>query len=206
MTANDPEFERWNTRFSAPDYVFGIEPNAFLAAQAHRLRPGQKALVPADGEGRNGVWLARQGLDVTSLDFSPAAQEKARKLAARFGVKLKTELADLHAWRGEPGRYDVVAAIMIQFARSPEREAIFAQLSAALKPGGLFLLQGYRPEQLAYKTGGPPTAENMYTEELLRRVFAEMKILHLRAHDDTIAEGAGHSGMSALIDLVAEKR
>jgi cyclopropane fatty-acyl-phospholipid synthase-like methyltransferase len=206
VTANDPEFERWNTRFSAPDYVFGTEPNAFLAAQSHRLKPGQKALVPADGEGRNGVWLARQGLDVTSLDFSPAAQEKARKLAARFGVQLRTELADLRAWRGEPGRYDIVAAIMIQFARSPEREAIFAKLTAALKPGGLLLLQGYRPEQLAYKTGGPPTVENMYTEELLRCVFADMKILHLRAHDDAIAEGAGHSGMSALIDMVAEKR
>lgn len=206
MSANDPEFQRWNTRFAAPDYVFGTEPNAFLASQAHRLKPGQKALVPADGEGRNGVWLARQGLDVTSVDFSPAAQEKARKLAARFGVALGTELADLRQWRPEPARYDIVAAIMIQFAPAPEREAILRSLAAALKPGGLLLLQGYRPEQLAYKTGGPPSAENMYTEEMLRRVFADMTILHLRAHDDPIAEGVGHSGMSALIDLVAEQR
>lgn len=206
MTANDPEYERWNTRFAAPDYVFGTEPNLFLAGQVQRLKPGQKALVPADGEGRNGVWLARQGLDVTSLDFSPAAQAKAQKLAARFGVRLRTERVDLKEWRAEPGHYDIVAAIMIQFARSPEREAIFSALVASLKPGGLLLLQGYRPEQLAYKTGGPPNAENMYTEEWLRRTFAGMSILHLRAHDDQIAEGAGHSGMSALIDMVAEKR
>ena len=206
MSVADPEFERWNARFTAPDYVFGTEPNLFLASQAHRLKPGQKALVPADGEGRNGVWLAQQGLDVTSLDFSPAAQEKARKLAARLGVALKTELADLRTWKPEPLCYDVVAAIMIQFAQSPEREAIFAKLTASLKPGGLLLLQGYRPEQLAYRTGGPPTVENMYTEELLRRVFADMNIVHLRAHDDVIAEGAGHSGMSALIDMVAEKK
>lgn len=206
MTASDPEYQRWNTRFSAPDYVFGTEPNTFLAAQVHRLKPGQKALVPADGEGRNGVWLARQGLDVTLLDFSPAAQEKARKLAARFGVPLRTELADLRQWRAAPESYDIVAAIMIQFAPAPEREAILRGFVTALKPGGLLLLQGYRPEQLAYKTGGPPAAENMYTEELLRRVFADMTILHLRAHDDPIAEGAGHSGMSALIDMVAEKR
>ncbi len=206
MTANDPEYQRWNERFSAPDYVFGTEPNLFLTAQAHRLKPGQKALVPADGEGRNGVWLARQGLDVTALDFSPAAQAKAQKLAARFGVGLRTELADLRQWRAEPERYDIVAAIMIQIARSPEREAIFAALVASLKRGGLLLLQGYRPEQLAYKTGGPPVVENMYTEEFLRRTFAGMNILHLSAHDDAIAEGAGHSGMSALIDMVAEKR
>jgi cyclopropane fatty-acyl-phospholipid synthase-like methyltransferase len=205
MSANDPEFERWNTRFAAPDYVFGTEPNAFLASQKHRLKPGHAALVPADGEGRNGVWLARQGLDVTSLDFSPAAQEKAQALAKRFGVTIRTQLADLNHWSWEPERYDIVAAIMIQFSRSPEREAIFAGMISTLKCGGLLLLQGYRPEQLRYKTGGPPTVDNMYTEELLRRAFAGMKIQHLRVHDDPIAEGAGHSGMSALIDMVAEK-
>jgi cyclopropane fatty-acyl-phospholipid synthase-like methyltransferase len=206
MSTTDPEFQRWNTRFSAPDYIFGTEPNAFLAAQKQRLKPGQTALVPADGEGRNGVWLARQGLDVTSLDFSPAAQEKARALAKRFGVALRTELADLRHWRWQPERYDVVAAIMIQVARSPEREEIFAGMVSTLRRGGLLLLQGYRPEQLQYKTGGPPTVENMYTEDMLRRAFAGMTIHHLRAHDDPIAEGAGHSGMSALIDMVAEKR
>jgi SAM-dependent methyltransferase len=205
MTANDPEYERWNARFAAPDYVFGTEPNLFLAGQVPRLKPGQRALVPADGEGRNGVWLARQGLDVTSLDFSPAAQAKAQKLAARFGVRLRTERVDLKEWRAEPSHYDIVAAIMIQFARSPEREGIFRGMKQALKRGGLVILQGYRPEQVAYKTGGPPTPENMYTEDMLRREFGDMRILHLRAHDDEIAEGAGHHGMSALIDMVAEK-
>lgn len=206
MSADDPEFQRWNTRFAAATYVFGTEPNAFLASQKHRLKPGQRALVPADGEGRNGVWLARQGLDVTSLDFSPAAQEKARALAKRFDVALRTELADLRHWRWEAERYDVVAAIMIQFSRSPEREEIFAGFVSTLKRGGLLVLQGYRPEQLQYKTGGPPNADNMYTEDMLRRAFAAMTIHHLRVHDEPIAEGAGHSGMSALIDMVAEKR
>lgn len=201
----DPEYQRWNTRFAQPDYVFGSEPNAFLAAQRHRLKPGQKALALADGEGRNGVWLASQGLDVLSVDFSPAAQEKARRLAAARGVAIATELADLAHWTWPAERFDVVAAIMIQFAQPPLQGAIFRGMQAALKRGGIVILQGYRPEQLGYRTGGPPTAENMYTEALLREAFAGMRILHLAAHDDLITEGSGHSGMSALIDLVAEK-
>lgn len=199
------EFERWNSRFTQAGYVFGTAPNAFLAAQAHRLKPGMTALALADGEGRNGVFLARQGLDVVSLDFSPAAQEKARRLAALSGVAIKTELADLARWRFPTAKFDVVAAIMIQFSRPPLQGAIFRGMKEALKPGGLVILQGYRPEQLRYKTGGPPDVENMYTEALLRAAFADMRILHLAAHDEPIAEGRGHSGMSALIDLVAEK-
>jgi cyclopropane fatty-acyl-phospholipid synthase-like methyltransferase len=199
------ENEFWEKRFAEPSYLFGTRPNAFLVSQAHRLKPGQKALALADGEGRNGVFLAEQGLDVLSVDFSPAAQEKARRLAKERGVALRTELADLteRAWEREA--YDVIAAIMIQFAASPAREQIFAGAIGALRRGGLFILQGYRPEQLQYKTGGPPEAANMYTEDMLRQIFAGMRILHLRAHDDQIDEGAGHSGMSALIDLVAEK-
>lgn len=195
----------WETRFAVPHYLFGTAPNQFLASQRHRLKPGQTALALADGEGRNGVWLAEQGLDVLSVDFSPAAQAKAKALARERGVALRTELADLtrRAWEREA--YDVVAAVMIQFAASPAREQIFAGAKQALKHGGLVILQGYRPEQLAYKTGGPPEADNMYTEEMLRRIFSDMRILHLRAHDDEISEGPGHSGMSALIDLVAEK-
>ena len=203
--ADDPEYQRWNSRFSQADYVFGTAPNAFLAAQRARLKPGQKAIALADGEGRNGVWLAEQGLDVLSVDYSPAAQDKARRLAAERHVALRTELADLTQRKWETGAYDIAAAIMIQFSRSPEREAIFRGMKQVLKPGGLVLLQGYRPEQVEYKTGGPPTRENMYTEEMLRREFGDMRILHLRAHDDEIAEGAGHHGMSALIDMVAEK-
>jgi len=203
MAELDNQF--WETRFAASGYLFGTAPNAFLASQKHRLKPGQKALALADGEGRNGVFLAEQGLDVLSVDFSPAAQEKARRLAAERGVPLRTEFADLTRRTWEREAYDVVAAIMIQFTASPERERIFEGAKQALRRGGMFILQGYRPEQLQYKTGGPPEAENMYTEAMLRQIFADMRILHLSAHDDVITEGSGHGGMSALIDLVAEK-
>jgi SAM-dependent methyltransferase len=196
---------RWNERFSADTYFFGTAPNAFLAAQRHLLRQGGTALAVADGEGRNGVFLAELGLDVLSVDFSPIALEKARKLAAERGVRLRTEEADLFGWDWDRRRFDVVVAIFVQFAAPRERTQLFANLKRCLKPGGHLILQGYRPEQLKYGTGGPPHAENMYTAALLRELFHDMTIIHLAEHDDVIVEGSGHAGMSALIDMVARR-
>lgn len=196
----------WDQRFSSADYVYGTEPNAFLVAHAHRLRPGMSALAVADGEGRNGVWLAGQGLNVLSIDASRVGLAKARDLADRLGVNIDMEVADLSAWAWPQDRFDLVAAIFIQFAGPPLRDEIFAGMQRALKPGGLLLLQGYRPEQLAYGTGGPPDATQLYTADLLREAFAGMRILHLAEHDSVINEGRGHAGMSALVDLVAEKQ
>jgi len=204
-TNESPELQRWNGRFSSPEYVFGTAPNAFLASQAHRFRPGQRALAIADGEGRNGVWLAQQGLDVLSVDFSPIGLAKAQKLAANASVKLQTKCVDLAAWSWDEKSFDVVVGIFIQFAGPALRETIFQKMKNALKPGGLILLAGYRPEQLGYKTGGPSQLENLYTAPMLREAFNDLTILHLAEHDDEINEGAGHSGMSALIDLVACK-
>lgn len=195
----------WDARFDTPDYVFGTEPNAFLAGQSHRLQPGMQALAVADGEGRNGVWLAQQGLEVLSVDGSSTALAKARKLAAERGVTLETELADLAHWDFGRERFDLVAAIFIQFAGPELRQRLFAAIANSLKPGGLLILQGYRPEQLAYGTGGPRQADQLYTSAMLRDAFAGMEILHLQEHDTVINEGHGHQGMSALIDLVARK-
>lgn len=197
--------DSWDARYASAEYLFGIEPNAFLASQRHRLKPGMSCLAVADGEGRNGVWLAQQGLQVLAVDASAVALEKAKKLAQQRGVAMNFEQADLAQWYWGEKRFDVVAAIFIQFAPPVLREQMFAGIKHCLKPGGLLLLQGYTPRQLEYKTGGPPLAENLYTEALLREAFGEMEILHLCEHDDQIHEGKGHNGMSALIDLVACK-
>ncbi|ADE12436.1 SAM-dependent methyltransferase [Sideroxydans lithotrophicus] len=196
----------WNERYSGEDYHFGTEPNAFLVTQKHLLKPGMSCLAVADGEGRNGVWLAGQGLDVLSVDSSSVALDKARKLAQERGVKVRFEQADLAAWAWGDSRFDVVVAIFIQFAPPGLREQMFAHIKRCLKPGGLLLLQGYTPRQLEYRTGGPSQAENLYTEPMLRDAFADMDILHLREHDGIINEGAGHNGMSALIDLAARRK
>jgi cyclopropane fatty-acyl-phospholipid synthase-like methyltransferase len=195
----------WDKRYAGAGYLFGTEPNAFLVTQRHLLKPGMSCLAVADGEGRNGIWLAQQGLHVLSVEASPVALDKAQKLARQRGVTVEFEQADLATWQWGENRFDVVAAIFIQFASPALREQMFAGIKRCLKPGGLLLLQGYTPRQLEYKTGGPPVAENMYTEALLRQAFGDMEIMHLGEHDDQVSEGAGHSGMSALIDMVARK-
>jgi len=195
----------WDERYAQDGYLFGTEPNEFLVSQRHWLKRGMTCLAVADGEGRNGVWLAQQGLHVLSVEASAVALEKAKKLAQQRGVVIDFEQADLAHWQWDENRFDVVAAIFIQFAPPALREQMFAGIKRCLKPGGLLLLQGYTPRQLEYKTGGPPLAENMYTEALLRNAFGDTEILHLREHDDHIGEGTAHSGMSALIDLVARK-
>lgn len=196
----------WNERFGSDEYLFGTAPNAFLARQGRYLKPGMRALAIADGEGRNGVWLAQQGLDVLSTDFSPVALAKADKLAAAAGVTLKTECVDLGHWDWGGPRFDVVAAIFVQFTGPAERARMFANIKHVLVPGGVLLLEGYRPKQLEYGTGGPSEVENLYTRELLEREFADMDILHLAEYDAELDEGARHKGVSALIDLVARKQ
>ncbi len=195
----------WDERYAGGEYFFGTKPNAFMVSQHHLLKPGMSCLAVADGEGRNGVWLVEQGLKVLSVDSSAVAASKADKLAQQKGVKLAFEVADLLNWDWGRERFDAVVAIFIQFATPAQREVLFRGIRQCLKPGGLLLLQGYTPRQLEYKTGGPPVAENMYTEPLLRKEFADMEILHLVEHDAEINEGTGHKGMSALIDLVARK-
>lgn len=193
----------WDERYQGPEYHFGTEPNAFLVSQRHRLKPGMTCLAVADGEGRNGVWLAEQGLQVLSVDNSSVAVEKAKSLALQRRVTMAVEQIDLAHSLWPERRFDVVVAIFIQFADPAAREQQFTHLKRCLQPGGLLLLQGYTPRQLEYRTGGPSQLENLYTETLLREAFADMEILHLLEHDSILREGKGHSGMSALIDMVA---
>jgi cyclopropane fatty-acyl-phospholipid synthase-like methyltransferase len=195
----------WDKRYGGDEYLFGTAPNAFLAAQQQRLQAGQSALCVADGEGRNSVWLAHQGLNVSAFDISPVGVDKARKLAVAQGVTVNHEISDVAGWAWPKAAFDVVVAIFVQFADPQLRAFMFKAMLESLKPGGLLLVQGYTPKQLDYKTGGPPEVDHLYTEALLRDAFSACEILELRAHESEIHEGARHIGMSGLVDLVARK-
>ena len=199
------ELQRWNQRFGAAEYIFGTAPNAFLASKSSWLKPGQRALCVADGEGRNSVWLAAQGLEVTAFDLSPVGVEKARRLARERGVQVRYDVAGVYDWAWPREAFDVVAAIFVQFADPAMRDFMFERMIASLKPGGLILLEGYTPRQLEYGTGGPKRVENLYTEEILRQAFGALEILELRQYEAELAEGSQHAGPSALVDLVARK-
>lgn len=198
---------KWNERFLASeDYVFGKEPNTFLVRQATpRIKLGMTVLAIADGEGRNGVWLAEQGCEVWSVDSAPAASERARQLATEKGVTIHVQTADATEMDWDARQYDMVVGIFFQFANPALRAKLFDGMKRATKPGGYLLIEGYGLKQLEYKTGGPGIPEHLYTVELMREHFGDMDIEVLEEYDTELSEGKGHHGMSALVDLVARK-
>jgi len=199
------EYERWEDRYRVPDYVFGTEPNYFLVSCKALLPRSGKALAVADGEGRNGIWLAEQRLGVLSLDFSPSAQEKARALAKQRGVTLTIAQADVHTWDYPEAAFDVVVEIFTQFSTPAERAKKWAGMRKALKRGGLLIIQGYTPKQLQYGTGGPKQVENLYTRAMLEEAFRDFRDMKIVEEEIEIYEGTSHGGMSAVINLTARK-
>ena len=195
----------WDKRYDTQDYFYGTEPSRFLKFNTEFLHAGDTALAVADGEGRNSVFMAEQGLNVTAVDSSSVGLEKARRLAADRGAKVDFRLADLRDWDWDATQYDVVAAIFIQFADPAFRAEIFDGIERAIKPGGLLMLHGYTPKQLEYGTGGPPLPELLYTRDMLAGRFCDWDILRLEDYEAELQEGPGHSGMSALIDLMARR-
>jgi len=194
----------WNSRYAEPGYAYGTEPNAFLVSQKKYLKPGGKALAVADGEGRNGVWLAQQGLDVLSVDISEIGLCKTHELAADRGVAIRTEKADLITWQWPVQKFDIVVAIYAHFP--PEvRARLHRRMFEALKPGGVLILEAFTPEQLKYKTGGPPVAEMLYTADMLHIDFAGGEILHIEEVITELAEGKYHRGPGAVVRLVLRR-
>ena len=201
----------WTNRYreAGEAYLFGTEPNRFLAHRADALQSGRTALSVADGEGRNSVWLAEQGLEVTAIEISAVAVEKARRLAQGRKVQVSFLQADMLAPGWPPaelhGAFDWVVGIFIQFVGPEWRDRQFDAMKQLTRPGGRILLQGYTVKQLEYRTGGPSAVENLYTDEILRDAFADWEIEELVEYEEDIAEGSGHKGRSALIGLVARK-
>lgn len=202
-TFNNP-MQTWNMRFETEHYVFGELPNAYLQSQSDHLMAGT-ALALADGEGRNGVWLAEQGLQVDAFDFSDRAIQKAHALAQKRQVSVNFMCSDWSSFDWQHAHYDNIVGIFFQFATPNERSQIFARMRDSLKPGGTLIIQGYTPRQLDFNTGGPGKLAHLYDETLMLDAFGKWDILDLRTYELEITEGTGHHGMSGLLGLTARK-
>ena len=199
------EHERWEGRYAVPDYIFGKAPNVFLASCKKLLPRSGNAIAVADGEGRNGVWLAEQGLDVLSLDFSQAAQSKAAALAKERNVKLTLVHADVHTWAYPEAAFDVVAEIFTQFSSPKERAGQVGRHAKDIEAGWPPDHPGLRPKQLQYGTGGPKEIENLYTRPMLEEAFHGFRDVSITEEEREMHEGTAHGGMSAVINLTARK-
>jgi SAM-dependent methyltransferase len=191
----------WDERYSGGGFQFGDAPNDYLAAQSRRFRPGMVALAVGDGEGRNGVWLARQGLEVTSLDWSPVGMAKARELAAVQGVPLETVVADAVAWDWRVARFDLIAWIYLHLPPA-DRALAAAGCSKALKPGGLLVLECFSPAQQGRRSGGPKLPELLWTRAIVEQDFPDLEVLELTEGAVRLNEGLRHQGLAEVVRCV----
>lgn len=197
----------WDDRYRDRAFAFGTEPNAFLASQRERFQPGHRALVPGDGEGRNGVWLASLGLDVVSVDASAVGCEKARKLALERGVCIDAQCADLNLWNWPVDAFDAVVAIYIHFPPA-ERPRLHRRMYDALRPGGIVVLESYSPRHLDRRkegsVGGPPP-DMLVTPQDLASDFSDADMVLLEEREVVLSEGIRHVGMSDVVRMIARK-
>ncbi len=191
----------WDERYAGEDYVFGTEPAAYLRRVAGLLPPGARVLMLAEGEGRNAVWLAGEGHDVTGIGQSAVGLAKAARLARARGVKVTFRQADVLAWDGSDGPWDAVVAVFVHF-RSAEWAGLAGALGQGLRAGGVFMYHGYGPGQLAFGSGGPRDPDMLATATGVAAHFPGWQPLVARDHEDVLAEGTRHVGRSALVDLV----
>jgi SAM-dependent methyltransferase len=195
----------WDERFSQAEPVYGETPNHYLQSQVVRLKPGMKVLVPADGYGRNGIWLAKQGFHVHTVDLSPVGVERARNAARAAGLEMTIEQADLSAWYWPAAEFDAVAAIFLHLPPD-QRKNVHANMLLALKPGGLLIFEAFSPAQLRHSSGGPKQVELLYTAEMLQRDFAPAQALELEETEVEISEGHMHSGPAGVVHGVFLKK
>ena len=195
--------ELWEQRFAADEYVYGTEPNAFLAASLARL-PRGRALCLAEGEGRNAVHLAEAGYEVASIDLTHAGVAKTRRLAAERGVEVDARVGDLASFDLGTDRWDLVVS---SFAHVPPvvRRRVHAQLPVALRPGGALLLEAYTPAQIGRGTGGPPVPELTMTLVTLREELSGLDLVHAEELERPVLEGTGHTGVGAVVQVIATK-
>lgn len=199
----------WDERFAGPIYKYGTEPNAFLREQAAKLPAAARVLVPGDGEGRNGVWLAEQGHAVLAVDYSEVGLAKARALAAERGTdtaaRLTTLWADLADWAPPAASFDVVVLIFCHLP-SALRRRVHPRLAAALKPGGRLILEAFHPDQLGRNSGGPKDLNMLYSLADLRTDFAADFDEQMGWEGEvTLDEGPGHQGVGNVTRFVAER-
>lgn len=194
----------WDARYSRGDFLYGEAPNDFVAETARRLKPESRVLLLGEGEGRNGLFLASLGHDVTGVDASAVGVEKARAWAERRSLRASFVHADLDAFEFGVDQWDAVVSVWCHLP--PElRARVHARSVAALRPLGWFILEAYTPAQLGYGTGGPQVAELLYTLDDLARDLRGLRLVHAVETVREIHEGAVHNGPSAVVQVAAQK-
>ncbi|MFN8023433.1 MAG: methyltransferase domain-containing protein [Acidimicrobiales bacterium] len=193
----------WNGRYGVEHYVFGTAPNDFLRAHAPTI-PSGRVLCLAEGEGRNAVHLAGLGHLVSSVDLSDVGVRKTLELAEQAGVRVDARQGDLGVFELGSSAWDGIVSI---FAHLPPsvRAPLHRRVVDALVPGGVLLLEAYTPAQVGRGTGGPPVPELTMTLDALRVELDGLEFEYGAELEREVIEGAGHTGMASVVQVVARK-
>ncbi len=194
----------WDERYGSGDFQFGEAPNRYLEGLRAHLSPGMRALALGDGEGRNGAWLASQGLVVTSLDWSSVGMAKAAQLAERRGVRLETVVADAAAWDYPPGGFDLVAWIYLHLP-PPDRAAAAAGVARSLAPGGMLALECFTPAQGGRRSGGPKDPALLWSRAIVEELFSGLEVVELLEGTVLLDEGPRHQGLAEVVRALLRK-
>lgn len=192
----------WNERYSTDEYVYGTEPNTFLAQHAELLVGPVLSL--AEGEGRNAVFLASRGLDVLGVDGSELGLAKARRLAASRGLAIRTEVADLAVYTPPEGSFGSVISISAHLP-SPIRRRLYSLVERCLKPGGIILLEAYSKAQIQRNTGGPKDLDMLLSCTEVAREFPNCIPILLQETEREVVEGRLHTGLASVVQFIARK-
>lgn len=195
----------WDERYASSDLVYGEAPNDFLAQMADRLPTVGQALDIGAGEGRNALFLASRGLDVLAVDQSAVGMQKAMRLAGERGLTLRTRAVDLQDFDAAENSFDVVSSIFVHLPRAL-RAVVHARVGAWLKPGGVFLLEAYAPDQIARGTGGPKDPSLLAPLETILGELAGLDFEHRAALVRDVTEGQFHGGEASVVQVLARKR
>ncbi|KAA6452036.1 class I SAM-dependent methyltransferase [Bacillus swezeyi] len=195
----------WNSRFQGENYVYGTEPNIFLSDSQKKLQLSGSALAIAEGEGRNAVFLAEQGMNVTSWDYAESGLRKTKKLAEARDVVVKTELADLNEVSWKKDQWDEVVCIFGHFPKELRQKTLLG-IKEAVKPGGFFVTEVYSIYQIPYKSGGPQESELLYTPEEFLQTYSDWRIVHFFMGEVVRHEGDFHNGLCHVIQFIGQKR
>lgn len=190
----------WNERYSQPGYVYGTEPNEFLADVAGRIPVGP-VLSLGEGEGRNAAYLASLGHRVVAVDQSEVGLAKARQLAADRDRTIETICADLEKYSIEPGAWSGIVSIFCHLPRRI-RVPLYAAAVRGLRPGGVFVLEAYTPKQIGRGTGGPQDPDMLVSFAMLIEELAGLEFVHARELDREVREGIYHTGIASVVQIV----
>ncbi len=193
----------WDKRYSDTKYIYGIEPNTFFKNWLDKQKPSE-ILFPAEGEGRNAVYAAMQGWNVTAFDSSKEGKKKALLLAKEYNTEVLYEVVDAEIYTPNK-KFD---AIVLIFAHFPPnlRNLIHKNMLSFLKPGGHLVLESFSKDQLKYGTGGPKNEALLYSINELKSDFSDLETLRMKKLVRFLNEGIFHQGESDVIQLIAKKR